>query len=181
MTEPVYHISEEPNIVRFEPRPPPSANSGQTGLMVWAVGDRLLHNYLLPRDCPRVTFYAGPNSTAADVDRHLGTTDARYVVAIEAGWMPAVRSGVLYQYALPTETFTAVDVGAGYYISRQAVAPLSVVRIDDILGVLLARGVELRVTPSLWRLCDAIVVSTLQFSMIRMRNAQPRPDNAVPE
>lgn len=32
----------------------------------------------------------------------------------------------------------------------------------------------LRVVPSLWPLHDAVVVSTLQFSMIRMRNAQSR-------
>ena len=173
-TEPLYHISEDPDIARFEPRPPPSAGSGQAGLMVWAVGERLLHNYLLPRDCPRVTFYAGPNSSADDIARHLGTTAASYVVAIESAWLPAVRAGVLYQYALPTETFTAVDVGAGYYISRAAVAPLAVSRIDDILGELVGRGIELRVTPSLWKLRDAIVDSSLQFSMIRMRNARPR-------
>jgi Family of unknown function (DUF6886) len=32
----------------------------------------------------------------------------------------------------------------------------------------------LRVMPSLWQLHDAVVASTLQFSIIRMRNAQPR-------
>jgi hypothetical protein len=142
--------------------------------MVWAVGERLLHNYLLPRDCPRVTFYAGPNSSADDIACHLGTTDASYVVAIESGWLTAVRAGVLYQYALPAETFTAVDVGAGYYISREPVVPLAIRRIDDILGELVGRGIELRVTPSLWKLRDAIGASTLQFSMIRMRNARPR-------
>src|SRR5262249_30241036 len=157
------HISEEPNIARFDPRPPPSASSGQTGLMVWAVDERLLHNYLLPRDCPRVTFYATPSSAPEDVARLIGASSATYVVAIESRWLPAVRSGVLYKYALPPQAFTAVDQGAGYYIARDPVVPLAVTRIDDILGALLARDIELRVMPSLWQLHDAVVASTLQF------------------
>jgi hypothetical protein len=35
------------------------------------------------------------------------------------------------------------------------------------------RGVELRVLPTLWPLRDAVLESSLQFSMIRMRNATP--------
>lgn len=174
MPESLFHISDNPNITRFEPRPPPSPNSGQTGRMVWAVGERLLHNYLLPRDCPRVTFYAAPNSSAEDIARLMGTSTASYIVAIESGWLPAVRSGRLYQYALPPETFVSADEGAGYYISRAVVTPLAVIPIDDLLGALLARNVELRVMPSLWKLCDAVVASSLQFSMIRMRNALSR-------
>jgi len=174
LVERLFHISEEPNIARFDPRPPPSPGSGQTGLMVWAVGERLLHNYLLPRDCPRVTFYAAPASAPDDVARLLGASAASYVVAIESRWLPAVRAGRLYQYALPPATFAPIDEGAGYYISREPVVPLAVTQIDDILGGLLARDVELRVTPSLWPLHDAVVASTLRFSIIRMRNAQPR-------
>src|SRR5215211_2763939 len=109
--ESLFHISDDPNITRFDPRLPPSPSSGQTGLMVWAVGEQLLHNYLLPRDCPRVTFYAGPTSSAEDIARLIGTSTANHVVAIESSWMPALRSGVLYQYALPPETFTPVDAG----------------------------------------------------------------------
>ena len=58
--EELFHVSDQPGITRFEPRPPPPGNTTHTGRMVWAVGQRLLHNYLVPRDCPRVTFYAGP-------------------------------------------------------------------------------------------------------------------------
>ena len=58
--EELFHVSARPGITRFEPRPPPPGNTTHTGRMVWAVGQRLLHNYLVPRDCPRVTFYTGP-------------------------------------------------------------------------------------------------------------------------
>jgi hypothetical protein len=175
MAERLFHFSDDPNITRFEPRPPPSAASGVTDHVVWAVGERLRHNYLLPRDCPRVTFYARPESLPADVERLLGQTSARYVVAIEAGWMPALRQGRLYQYELPPDTFVPIDEGAGYYISRAIVMPLGLMAIDDLLSELLACDIELRVMPSLWPLCDAVVASSLHFSCIRMRNAAARP------
>lgn len=174
----LFHISDQPNIARFEPRPPPSPRPGLEGAMVWAIDLAHLHNYLLPRDCPRVTFYATPASDPADVARLMAGVSARHVVAIEAGWLPAVRAARLYQYALPPASFELNDAGAGYYISREPVAPSRVTPIDDLLAALLAHDVELRVMPSLWRLCDAVVASSLQFSIIRMRNAQPREELA---
>ena len=104
----------------------------------------------------------------------MAGTSAGHVVAIETGWMPALRQGRLYQYELPPDTFVPVDEGAGYYISREPVVPLGVVTIDDLLGELLACDIELRVMPSLWPLCDAVVASSLHFSCIRMRNAVAR-------
>ena len=174
MPERLFHFSDDPDITRFDPRPPPSASSGVTDHVVWAVGEQLRHNYLLPRDCPRVTFYPVPSSTPADVARLMAGTSAGHVVAIETGWMPALRSGKLYQYELPTGTFEPVDVGAGYYIARAPVVPLGVITIDDLLSELLACDIELRVMPSLWPLCDAVVASSLHFSCIRMRNAAAR-------
>jgi len=174
MPERLFHFSDAPGITRFEPRPPPSASSGVTDHVVWAVGERLRHNYLLPRNCPRVTFYPTPNSTPADVARLMAGTSAGHVVAIETGWMPALRHGHLYQYELPPETFVPVDEGAGYYISREPVIPLGIISINDLLGELLACDIELRVMPSLWPLCDAVVASSLHFSCIRMRNAVAR-------
>ena len=169
----LFHVSEQPDIVRLEPRPPAS-QSGLGEDVVWAVDDEHLQNYLLPRECPRVTFYALPTSDAVDVERLMRHTSARFVVAIESGWLPIVRATRLYVYELPPEAFVPLDVGAGYHVSRATVAPLDVVEVDDPLAALVARDVELRVTPSLWRLRDAVVASTLQYSCIRMRNARPR-------
>lgn len=142
--------------------------------VVWSIEERLLHNYLLPRDCPRVTFYALPDSDPADVARLMGQTAARYVVAVESGWLAAIRETALYLYELPSAGFRELDRGAGYFVCESAVAPLSVRLVDDLLGELVARDVELRITPSLWSLCDAVLASTFQFSFIRMRNARPR-------
>jgi uncharacterized protein DUF6886 len=174
MPDTLFHFSDRPDIARFDPRPAPNADYGPRGDIVWAIDADHVQNYLLPRDCPRVTFYALPSSAPEDVERLLGQTTARYVVAIEARWLPVVRSQRLYQYTLPADTFTIYDAGAGYFISREPVVPRSIAEIDDLLGALLSRDVELRVTPTLWRLRDAVVASSLQFSCIRMRNAAAR-------
>ena len=171
------HVSDQPGIPLFEPRPVRAGHPRQ-GLppVVWAVGERLLHNYLLPRDCPRVAFYATAGSDPADVARLLGVTAARYAIAIESGWLDAVRTTTLWLYELPREPFELLDPIAATYVSRQPVRPLAVRRVEDLLGELTRRGVELRVTPSLWPLRDAVLASSLAFSFIRMGNAQPRTE-----
>jgi hypothetical protein len=164
----LFHVSKEPGIERFEPRV--SDYTGEP--VVWAIEASRVHNYLLPRDCPRVTYYAGPETSAADVQRFLGSSPA--VVAVESDWLERLRSCRLYCYHLPPETFECLDECAGYFVSREAVVPARVEVIDDVIAELLKRGVELRFVPELWQLRDAVVASTLQFSIIRMRNALPR-------
>jgi hypothetical protein len=166
------HVSEEPGIERFEPRPSPFADEP----VVWAIDAERLRNYLLPRDCPRVTYYAGPETTATDVERFLGSNPA--VVAVESAWLERLRSCRLYCYHLPPETFECLDKCAGYFVSRRPVVPAQVQVIEDVLAALLSRGIELRFLPDLWALRDAVVSSTLRFSVIRMRNAAPRPSQA---
>ncbi len=174
----LYHVSEEPAIERFIPRPSPRNDAAERDA-VWAIEDRLMHNYLLPRDCPRVTFYARDDSDPADVQRLMGETAAAYVVAIESAWYERARDAALYLYRLPAEAFERpIDDGAGYYVSYEAVEPVEVIRADRPLEMMIERGVELRITPSLWPLSDAVIASSLQFSNIRMRNAQPRESPA---
>jgi hypothetical protein len=179
----VFHLSEEPNIGRFYPRPAPSTNPGApTGEMVWAVDRERLPNYLVPRDCPRVTFYVKADTTPEDAARLMLGTSARRVVAIETGWLERLRNCRLYRYELPGATFEQLGEGTGHHISRESVTPIRVVPIPDLLAELTGHDVELRVMPSLWKLRDAVIASTIQFSIIRWRNARPRPasDGAAP-
>ena len=174
----VFHFSEEPGIERFDPRPPPITNLDPNrphGEMVWAVDRERIPNYLVPRDCPRVTFYVRERTTAEDAARLMLGTSAKRVVAIETGWLQRLRDCRLYRYDLPGATFEPTDNGAGHYISRVGVTPLRVLPIPDLLAELTSHDVELRVMPSLWKLRDAVIASTIQFSIIRWRNAQPRP------
>jgi hypothetical protein len=164
----LYHVSEEPGIARFDPRPA----AGYSQPVVWAVNEERLRNYLLPRDCPRVTFFAGPKTQSQDVERFLGASAA--VVAFEASWLERIRQTRLYCYHVPDATFQCVDQCAGYFHSTQAATPQGIDVIDDLLTALCSRNVEIRILPSLWPLHDAVAASTLSFSIIRMRNALPR-------
>jgi len=166
----LFHISEQGGIEIFEPRW--SETAGES--VVWAIDDDHVGNYLVPRDCPRVTYYAGPQTVTADVTQFLGKS--RAVMAVESAWFERLRSCQLFCYHLPPDSFECLDECAGYFVSRLPVVPARIEAIDDLIGNLLQRGVELRFVPNLWLLHDAVLASTLQFSMIRMRNAQPRAD-----
>jgi hypothetical protein len=170
----LYHVSETGGIECFVPRP-----DGQGQPRVWAINGPRLHNYLLPRDCPRVTYYATRHTHEEDRHRFFSGDATVSVVAIEHGWLDRIRSARLYLYRLPPGTFDCTDAIAGYHVSRLAVRPLACEAVDDVLTALQARPVELRVLANLWPLRDAVAGSSLAFSIIRMRNALPPPGSGV--
>jgi len=171
----LFHISDQPGIARFEPRPAPGTDKP----VVWAIDEYHVPNYLLPRDCPRVTFYADAESDPRDVETLLGPSGATHVVAVEACWLPRIRDARLIQYEFDPAAFEPLDPGAGYYVSRDAVAPIAETRIDDVLAALLECDVELRIMQSLWAIREAAIESSPQYSIIRMRNARPAPEGFV--
>jgi len=97
------------------------------------------------------------------------------VIAVESDWFQRIEACQLYLYEFPTDTFELIDTGAGYYISRSSVEPISVVKMKDLVRELLDRNIELRFLPNLWSLREAIAASSLEFSIIRFRNALPKP------
>jgi len=55
----LFHLSEQQGIECFEPRP-----------SQFCIDQNHLRNYLVPRECPRVTYYAGFATMVAHVDRY---------------------------------------------------------------------------------------------------------------
>ncbi len=172
----LYHVSEDVGIEHFEPRAHKTWPDLEPG--VWVIGGSHIRNYLLPRDCPRVTFCAHEDSSNEDVIAHLGGDRTKSVVAVEEAWLPRIREASLCLYEFEPDGFEVFDSGAGYYRSQRAVTPVAVHSMDDLANEIEVRGSEFRALPSLWPLFDLIVPSTLQFSMIRMRNAAPRTEQA---
>jgi hypothetical protein len=168
----LFHVSETAGIARFEPRPPPSPDAGVTGDAVWAVAQSHLVNFLLPRDCPRICFRAGPDTGDADRARFLG--EASIVIAVEAEWVPRIAAATVIVYEMPAEPFEEALPEAGYWISRRAVAPLAEREQANLLDALDRAGAEVRRIADFWPLADAVAASSLQFSIIRSRNARPR-------
>jgi hypothetical protein len=160
MSQRLFHVSERPGIASFSPRP------DRAGVArVWAIAEPRLHNYLLPRDCPRVTFYDEKGS----------------VVAIEAGWFERCLATRLFVYEFDPAPFTIEDATAGYHVTGETVRPIAEESIENPVRAILDRGVELRVLPSLWELREAVARSDLRFSIIRMRNASPPPEGFTTE
>jgi hypothetical protein len=170
----LYHISEEGGIAVFEPRLPPSSDSGVQGEVVWAIDEEHLPNYLLPRYCPRVTFKASECTTSEDCGALLGASTSRRIVAIESAWLERIRRCRLYVYQMPKSDFLLADRSAGYWIARSPVAPINVTEVVDCITEIRRCGAELRICDALWPLHDVVVRSTLDFSIIRMRNAAAR-------
>lgn len=140
--------------------------------LVWAIDEFHAPHYYFPRDCPRVCFWPREDTTATDLDRFFGMSATRRVIAIEAGWYDRVKSGSICTYTFESEAFELLDPNAGYYTATEAVTPICMDTIADLISATLSEGIELRVTPSLMPLREQILRSTLNFSMIRMRNAK---------
>ncbi|MHB1456136.1 MAG: DUF6886 family protein [Armatimonadota bacterium] len=166
----LYHVSDEPGITLFEPR---ESRLGQQESLVWAIDFMHLPNYLLPRDCPRVTFGLGSETTANDIERYMKPANASRVIAIESAWISKILEAKLYVYELPVENFVMQDACAGYYVSTVAVKPTAERFVGNLLEELFRHDIELRIMKSLWELRDMVITSSLEYSIIRMRNAQP--------
>jgi uncharacterized protein DUF6886 len=169
MPSALWHASEDPNIEIFRPHRAPTAMVDDE--LVWAIDEEHVPAYWFPRECPRATFWVGPKTTVEDAAWLNGATR---VHVIEWDWWERFRAARVYLYALPPETFTVHNEGAGYYISRETVRPLARVEVGDLVRKHMDAGIELRVTNDLWPLWDRVVASSLSFSGIRLRNARQR-------
>ncbi len=167
----LFHFSENPNISYFEPHVP-NTNPDQEPY-VWAIDEEHAVHYYFPRDCPRVAFWITPETSSEDIEQFFAHTSAKRIIAIEAGWLKRIRDTKLYVYEFPDETFECIDQNAGYYVSREPAKPLSVEPLGDLLDRLEEANIELRVTSSLWKLRNAVIESSVAFSIIRMQNAKP--------
>ncbi|SFJ15801.1 DUF6886 family protein [Thermoflavimicrobium dichotomicum] len=167
----LYHFSEDPTISTFRPRVPRSNPSHPP--LVWAIDEEHAPHYFFPRDCPRIAYWATASTSSNDKERFFSHTSAAKIIAVESNWLSRIRETKLYVYQLPGETFECIDETAGYYVSHQEVRPLTVEPVGDLLQRLVEAKIELRLTPSLWKLYYALASSTVSFSMIRMSHAQP--------
>ncbi|MBS1494409.1 MAG: hypothetical protein JST55_12915 [Bacteroidetes bacterium] len=168
----LFHISEEPDIKIFYPRPSPQNYDSINGDVVFAISDAMLHNYLLPRDCPRVTYYKGPETSERDGTNFFGDSEADYIINVEQDWKERIEKAVLYKYEMPPENFILLDKTAGYWISYKEVIPLSVIKLRNLQIEISKRNAELRFSDNLQQIADNVKDSSLNFSIIRLRNAK---------
>jgi hypothetical protein len=164
----LWHVSEDGDIARFEPRADPSHDSPDA--LVWATDTEHVPAYWFPRECPRGTFWAVGSTSDEDVERFLGGDRRLRVHALEWGWFEGFVGARVHAYRLPPATFEPYGRAAGYWVSRAPVEPLEVRVLDDLPGLHRSAGIELRLVPDLLALWDRVASSTLEFSGIRLRN-----------
>ena len=169
----LFHVSEEPDIAQFTPRIPTREDLDKSKGLVWAINDQCLPNFLTPRDCPRVTYHATKKTLPEDIEKFFSSA-SRHCVAIEHGWYERMARTHLYLYEFDPSNFYLQDRVAGFYVSKQMEAPISVTQIDDLFGALFAKNVEVRLLGDLWTLGDAVQKSSLNWSLCRMGDAAPR-------
>jgi hypothetical protein len=169
------HISEDATITRFVPQAPRTNATHPPA--VWAIDAEHAPLYWFPRDCPRVTAWPRTPDEATAFHAAFHTTAPR-LHGIELGWLPRMRTAALFAYELDSDAFRPWPAASGQWIATEAVEPLRVRPLGDLLDAHVGAGIELRVVPSLWPLHDLAVSDRWDFSIVRMANAQPRPPAA---
>ncbi|WP_255314150.1 DUF6886 family protein [Bacillus sp. FJAT-26390] len=169
----LYHFSEEPDIERFFPRLQKAYPHLKP--VVFAINEEQALHYCFPRDCPRVIYWKAEWSSEEDIQHYFAETSVDKIIVVENDWLDRIRQTPLYRYTFAEDSFELFDEAstAGYYISYAEAEPVKVERVYDLIGQIVKQRVELRFTPNLHPIRNRIIASTLDFSIIRFRNAKP--------
>lgn len=170
----LFHVSEESDILEFFPRIPDRNDLDKSTGLVWAVSEKCLPNFLTPRNCPRVTYHVGENTTQQDRIRFFSSPTQAHAVVIEAKWFEILRNTTLYIYEFAPTNFALQDAVAGYYVSKTAEKPIDRFVFDDLMKELIERNIEIRIVDNLWTIAEQVKASTLDWSLCRMAFAQPK-------
>ena len=165
----VYHYSDDGSIKRFAPHLAPS--NPRHPPAVWALDADHAPLYWFPRHCPRISVWANGAEQRARLSE-LFHTEATRICAVETSWLDAIRTARIYEYHFDGELFAPWAEADGQYISGEVVHPLRVEMYDDLLALHASHDVELRFTPRLGTLMDAMLASQLPFSFVRIRDAR---------
>jgi hypothetical protein len=164
----LWHYSEDPSLGQFRPRVT-ATNPGAPPL-VWAVDTRHSPMFWFPRDCPRGCIWAVSTTSQDDREKFFGQSAAGRIHVIETGWLARMQACRIYAYRLPADTFRPHEVG-GYWVSQEPVEACDQAVLDDLPGCHARAGIELRITPSIWPFWHRVIVSTVEYSGSRLRNA----------
>lgn len=170
----LFHVSEEANIDIFYPRIPDRNDLDKGVGLVWAIDEDRLPNFLTPRDCPRVTYHVGKHTNEVDKKEFFTSTSRKHTIVIESKWFDRMKNTKLYLYEFEIKNFELQDEIAGYYISKTPQVPIAKHQISDLFSELIRRNVEIRIVDNLWDIADRVKSSTLNWSLCRMKNAEPK-------
>jgi len=165
------HFSEAGSIELFIPKV--KENRKDMPPVVWAIDDVHEFTFYFPRDCPRIVFNRGEGITEQDNLKFFGLTNSKTVITVETHWYERIKGTILYKYSLPLDNFQVFDETAGYYISTHTVKPIEKEAISNLLERLISLNIEVRFTPNLHPLREAVLCSSItNFGIHRFANAR---------
>ena len=167
----LWHVSENPSIERFMPHVSADGRPRRTARL----GDRHAASagLLVPTRVPARDVLGRRASDPYDAARLLAGSSR--VHAIEAAWLDRMHSTQVFAYRLPEPSFEPHPEVGGYWVSRETVEPARGAPLGDLVALHEDAAIELRVLPNLWQLWNDVATSTLEFSGVRLHNAQPAP------
>ncbi|WP_424767900.1 DUF6886 family protein [Paenibacillus sp. sgz302251] len=167
----LYHFSEDPNIEIFRPRV--KHNRQDMPPVVWAIDQEHEFTFYFPRNCPRIVFTRTEEISDEDNDKFFGVTKSNIVITVETRWYKTICNTTTYRYTFPGNSFRLFDKTAGYYISEQTIKPMGITHINNLLERLIELDIEVRFTPNLHPLREAILRSSItDFGIHRFENAR---------
>lgn len=167
----LYHFSEESNISIFRPRI--KHNRQDMPPVVWAIDQLHEFTFYFPRDCPRIVFTRTEGISDEDSSKFFGVTIANIVITVETQWYKKINESTIYRYEFPDEKFKLFDEYAGYYITEETVKPIDMTPLTRLIERLTEQNIEVRFTPNLYPLREAILKSTIKdFGIHRFENAR---------
>jgi hypothetical protein len=101
----LFHVSEDGNINIFKPRKPSRIDMQKSHSLVWAINEKCLPNFLTPRYCPRITYYAEDTTTDLDKQKYFSSIQTAHVIAIEQDWFERMLNNTLYIYEFDMTEF----------------------------------------------------------------------------
>lgn len=125
----LFHISEENNIEPFLPRI--SKKQWNYEKYVWAINEEKLHNYLLPRECPRICINLEKIKKPVDWLTVFSLEKQKAVIFIPNNWVAKAQNRTLLRYEFDKNNFSLIDEIAGYYVSRSIEHPIHKVELKN--------------------------------------------------
>lgn len=131
--EKIFHISEEKGIEKFIPRK--SKKIWNYENYVWAIGEKKVQNYYLPRGCPRICVNQR-ELTLHKISLENFDDEFENVILVPEIWRKRIEEVKLYQYEFAKDNFKLIDKIAGYYVSKEEEIPKRVLKIENCFNEL---------------------------------------------
>lgn len=166
----LFHISEDENISQFTPRI--SKKQWNFEKYVWAINEKKWHNYLLPRECPRICIDTQQSNILSDYLKPQIIEHKKAMLFAPASWEEKIDHCTLFRYEFSDINFKLMDEIAGYYVSEQTEIPIHKTKIENCVEYLNKLNIALIMVDNkrMLEIKEKVVQHLKAFSIIRWKN-----------